>query len=36
MIVKFKVLELYIMKCLENGSNPTLQGLKAYKNGGIN
>ena len=31
MVVKFTVLELYIMKCLEKGLKPTWQGLKAYQ-----
>lgn len=31
MIVKFAILELYVIKCLEIGKEPTLQGLKEYK-----
>lgn len=31
MIVRFAVLELYIMSCYELGLKPTWQGLKAYQ-----
>lgn len=30
MIVKFEVLELYIIRCLKNGLEPTFTGLNEY------